>query len=70
MTTKEDKRMFQKLIDDATTGADLSPGDPVCAWAVSEIQKLRKENEKLKEENDKWYQAHLDTAYTESTSEN
>jgi len=50
MTTPEDKEMFQRLSGDASIGADLSPGDPVCAWAVSEIKKLRAENAKLQTE--------------------
>lgn len=33
--------MFDRLKADSQTGADLSPGDPVSAWAVEEIDQLR-----------------------------
>lgn len=33
--------MFDRLKADASEGADLSPGDPVAAWAVGEITRLR-----------------------------
>lgn len=39
--------MWTRLQWDASTGADLSPGDPVAAWAVREIQMLRNDNARL-----------------------
>lgn len=39
------KTMFERLKDDASEGADLSPGDPVAAWAVEEIERLTRERD-------------------------
>ena len=40
---------WEDLKSNARTGADLSPGDPVAAWAVAEIERLRTENNQLRE---------------------
>lgn len=34
--------MLERLRCAGETGADLSPGDPVCAWAYSEIERLQR----------------------------
>lgn len=39
--------MLEKLRWAGHTGADLSPGDPVCEWAYHEITRLTREYEKL-----------------------
>jgi hypothetical protein len=34
------KEMMRRLREAASTALDMSPGDPVAAWAVSEIERL------------------------------
>lgn len=44
------KEMMQKLRNDASQGADLSPGDPVAAWALGQIDRLQAEADSLREQ--------------------
>lgn len=44
--------MFEKLKWAASTGLDLSPGDPLAAWAVAEIERLRTALEQCNEYRD------------------
>lgn len=40
----KDKIMWGRLLSDAKVGADLSPGDPVAAWATQKIRELASES--------------------------
>ena len=36
-----DNDMLTRLKEAGSTGLDLSPGNPLCAWAADEIERLR-----------------------------
>jgi len=47
---------LKELRDQGTVGADMSPGDPVCAWAADEIERLQAE---LRAKSDDHYRVFL-----------
>lgn len=53
--------MMRKLAEDGAMGADLSPGDPVCAEALVYIRELERELRIVVENHDAWHDDHWGT---------